>query len=306
MEQGQGHSRHGHPTHHPASSMSSWAWRVWTSTSQQRQVHRRGAHQDDRRIGAPLTKIFKQLRDLNVDIDSIVDEWCQQHNQAHLTRFTKPPSTSSPSWTPSPSPSNPSSSTAPPTRTRNKRLRTPLINYRNFRKKPPSTSKSIDVTPIRKGKASADLEDNLPVQDGEQEEAPTSSQKNKVDPKPKRRRSMKTKDDGKDNSKDNLAKLLTQPFNVLQQSDNIKPPLSLTTLKSWTISIKKIIPEDMHKTFDQHCEKMQTILNQANHKKPALQEMATRWGLPFSLVASAGASVRTLQRAISVITFFAL
>ena len=77
-------------------------------------------------------------------------------------------------------------------------------------------------------------------------------------------------------------------------------------MKSWTIKIKKIIPADMHQAFDQNCEKMQNLLNKANHKKPALQEMATRWGLPFSLVASAGLSVRTLQQAISVITFFTL
>ena len=147
------------------------------------------------------------------------------------------------------------------------------------------------------------LEDNLPVRDDDEEEVPTSSQKKPmVDPQPKRRRSTKTKED---NSKDNLTKLLTQPINVLQQNNNIKPPLSLTTMKSWTINIKKIIPEDMHQAFDQHCEKMRSLLNEANHNKPTLQEMATRWGLPFSLVASAGATMRTLH-AISVITFFAL
>ena len=85
------------------------------------------------------SQISQQLRDPNVDIDNTVDEWYGQHPP---TKSTRPTSTSSPSWTPLPRPSSPSSSTAPPTKTPSKQPQTQLINYRNFKRKPPSTSKS--------------------------------------------------------------------------------------------------------------------------------------------------------------------
>ena len=51
--------------------------------------------------------------------------------------------------------------------------------------------------------------------------------------------------------------------------------------------------------MDNHMQLVQQILEENHFNKPALQEMATRWGLPISLITSAAASPKTLQQLVA-------
>ena len=58
--------------------------------------------------------------------------------------------------------------------------------------------------------------------------------------------------------------------------------------------------------MDNHMQLVQQILEENHFNKPVLQEMATRWGLPVSLMASAAASPKTLQQLAAAVTFLAV
>ena len=86
--------------------------------------------------------------------------------------------------------------------------------------------------------------------------------------------------------------------------EDIKPPNSMTSLKSWISNIKGNLPDNKHDELDNHIAKVIKLIEP--HKKPKLQELATRWGLPIALVTSAGASPKNLQQLIATVTFFAV
>ncbi|CAE7730033.1 unnamed protein product, partial [Symbiodinium sp. KB8] len=112
------------------------------------------------------------------------------------------------------------------------------------------------------------------------------------DPPPKRRRTQRG------DRKKQYETLLEEPFNVIKQSGQ-PPPTSMTSIKTWVINLKKTMPADKHKDLDQHIQQVQALLDEGKHTKVQLQEMATRWGLPISLITAAAASPRTLQQHIA-------
>ena len=65
-------------------------------------------------------------------------------------------------------------------------------------------------------------------------------------------------------------------------------------------------PENKQAAMDNHMQLVQQILEENHFNKPALQEMATRWGLPISLITSAAASPKTLQQLVAAVTFLAV
>ena len=178
---------HGHQADHTTTPVPSWPWRVWPSAPQQRQVHRCCI---TRTLAESvlLSEISKHLRDLNVDIDGTADEWYRQNNQTPPHKVHEATN----------------QDTQQATTDAAHQLQELQEEGAKYKQKLPEAG--IDVTPASKRKATTTLEDNLSMQDDDEEEAPTSSQKKiKVDPKPKRRRSVKAKDESKDNSKDNLS-----------------------------------------------------------------------------------------------------
>ena len=79
----------------------------------------------------------------------------------------------------------------------------------------------------------------------------------------------------------------------------------MTYLKTWISNVKKTLPENKQAAMDNHMQLVQQILEENHFNKPALQEMATRWGLPISLITSA-ASPKTLQQLVAAVTFLAV
>ena len=84
------------------------------------------------------------------------------------------------------------------------------------------------------------------------------------------------------------------------------PPTSMTSLKTWTTKIKKNLPADKQAAMDQHMQQVQHILEEGKFNKAQLQEMATRWGLPISLITTAAATPKTLQQLVSAVTCLAV
>ena len=80
----------------------------------------------------------------------------------------------------------------------------------------------------------------------------------------------------------------------------------MTSIKTWVINLKKTMPADKHKELDQHIQQVHNLLEEGKYTKVQLQEMATRWGLPISLITAAAASPRTLQQLIAAVTFLAV
>ena len=68
----------------------------------------------------------------------------------------------------------------------------------------------------------------------------------------------------------------------------------MTSIKTWVINLKK------------HIQQVQNLLDEGKYTKVQLQEMATRWGMPISLITAAAASPRTLQQLIAAVTFLAV
>ena len=91
---------------------------------------------------------------------------------------------------------------------------------------------------------------------------------------------------------------LEEPFNVIKQSGQ-DPPTSMTSLKTWVTNIKKNLPSPKPHAAGP------TDPRKGKLRKAQLQEMATRWGLPISLITSSAATPKTLQQLISAVTFFA-
>ncbi|OLP93944.1 hypothetical protein AK812_SmicGene24107 [Symbiodinium microadriaticum] len=98
------------------------------------------------------------------------------------------------------------------------------------------------------------------------------------------------------NKKKQYEKLLEEPYNIIKQSGQ-QPPTSMTSIKTWVTNLKKTLPADKHKELDQHIQQVHALLEEGKYTKVQLQEMATRWGLPISLITAAAASPRTLQSA---------
>ena len=80
----------------------------------------------------------------------------------------------------------------------------------------------------------------------------------------------------------------------------------MTSIKTWVTNLKKTLPADKHKELDQHIQQVHALLEEGKYTKVQLQEMATRWGLPISLITAAAASPRTLQQLIAAVTFLAV
>ena len=139
---------------------------------------------------------------------------------------------------------------------------------------------------------------DLPIQDPSNASDPERPAKRGPDTaaasQPHKRKKLTQKD---------LEALVQEPFNVMTKQ-NIKPPNSMTSLKSWIGNLKGSIPDSKHDELDGHISKVTKLLEL--HKKPKLQELATRWGLPIALVTSAGASPKNLQQLIAAVTFFAV
>ena len=156
----------------------------------------------------------------------------------------------------------------------------------------------IDVTPTKA----------LPLQDGSQQsDPPHSAPSGHQEPPPpvqqpaKRRRLQR----GDANNKHKLEQLIHEPFNVIKQADQA-PPTSMTAIKTWIINIKKTVPADKHAEMDNHMQNVQKILEEGRFNKSQLQEMATRWGLPISLITSTSAHPKSLQQLIAAVTFLAV
>ncbi|CAE7874802.1 unnamed protein product [Symbiodinium necroappetens] len=107
------------------------------------------------------------------------------------------------------------------------------------------------------------------------------------------------------NKKKQYEKLLEEPYNIIKQSGQ-QPPTSMTSIKTWVTNLKKTLPADKHKELDQHIQQVHALLEEGKYTKVQLQEMATRWGLPISLITAAAASPRTLQQLIAAVTFLAV
>ena len=99
--------------------------------------------------------------------------------------------------------------------------------------------------------------------------------------------------------------LLEEPFNIIKQSGQ-QPPTSMTSIKTWVTNLKKTLPADKHKELDQHIQHVHSLLEEGKYTKAQLQEMATRWGLPISLITATAASPKTLQQLIAAVTFLAV
>ena len=80
----------------------------------------------------------------------------------------------------------------------------------------------------------------------------------------------------------------------------------MTSLKTWTTNIKKNLPADKRTAMDNHMQQVQNILEEGKFTKAQLQEMATRWGLPVSLITTSAATPKTLQQLVSAVTFLAV
>ena len=119
------------------------------------------------------------------------------------------------------------------------------------------------------------------------------------DPPAKRRRTQRA------DKKKQYESLLEEPFNVIKQSGQ-QPPTSMTSIKTWVTNLKKTLPSDKHKELDQHIQHVHTLLEEGKHTKAQLQQMATRWGLPISLITATAASPKTLQQLIAAVTFLAV
>ena len=119
------------------------------------------------------------------------------------------------------------------------------------------------------------------------------------DPPSKRRRTQRT------DKKKQYESLLEEPFNIIKQSGQ-QPPTSMTSIKTWVTNLKKTLPADKHKELDQHIQHVHNLLEEGKHTKAQLQEMATRWGLPISLITATAASPKTLQQLIAAVTFLAV
>ncbi|OLP76786.1 hypothetical protein AK812_SmicGene43235 [Symbiodinium microadriaticum] len=117
------------------------------------------------------------------------------------------------------------------------------------------------------------------------------------DPPSKRRRTQRT------DKKKQYESLLEEPYNIIKQSGQ-QPPTSMTSIKTWVTNLKKTL--DKHKELDQHIQHVHTLLEEGKHTKAQLQEMATRWGLPISLITATAASPRTLQQLFAAVTFLAV
>ncbi|CAE7921041.1 unnamed protein product, partial [Symbiodinium necroappetens] len=119
------------------------------------------------------------------------------------------------------------------------------------------------------------------------------------DPPLKRRRTQRG------NKKKQYEKMIEEPYNVIKQSGQ-QPPTSMTSIKTWVINLKKTMPADKHKELDQHIQQVHNLREEGQYTKVQLQEMATRWGLPISLITATAASPRTLQQLIAAVTFLAV
>ncbi|CAE7940268.1 unnamed protein product, partial [Symbiodinium sp. KB8] len=119
------------------------------------------------------------------------------------------------------------------------------------------------------------------------------------DPPSKRRRTQRAE------KKKQYESLLEEPYNIIKQSGQ-QPPTSMTSIKMWITNLKKTLPADKHKELDQHIQHVHTLLEEGKYTKAQLQEMATRWGLPISLITATAASPRTLQQLIAAVTFLAV
>ena len=161
-------------------------------------------------------------------------------------------------------------------------------------------SAGVTVTPTK----------NLPVQPEHSASSAPSESRRAASPQPlppsapedppaKRRRTQRA------DKKKQYESLLEEPFNVIKQSGQ-QPPTSMTSIKTWVTNLKKTLPSDKHKELDQHIQHVHTLLEEGKHTKAQLQEMATRWGLPISLITATAASPKTLQQLIAAVTFLAV
>ena len=153
-------------------------------------------------------------------------------------------------------------------------------------------SAGIDVTP-QKTLPIATIDDGSHAATSSQQPPPTQQ-----DPPAKRRRLHRG------DNKRRCEQMIQEPFNVTKQS-GLSPPTSMTSLKTWISKVKKTLPENKQAAMDNHMQLVQQILEENHFNKPALQEMATRWGLLISLVTSA-ASPKTLQQLVAAVTFLAV
>ena len=144
----------------------------------------------------------------------------------------------------------------------------------------------------------------LPVQDGSPTAASSSQQGSQPQPlsqdPPHKHRRLQRGD-----TKKRDEQMLEEPLNVIKQSGQ-DPPTSMTSLKTWTTNINKNLPADRQAAMDQHMQQVQQILEESKLSKAQLQEMATRWGLPISLITSTAATPKTLQQLVSAVTFLAV
>eukprot|EP00439_Symbiodinium_sp_Y106_P055324 s4670_g7.t1 len=163
-------------------------------------------------------------------------------------------------------------------------------------------SAGIQVTPKKK---------ELPIQDGSPEAASSSNQgpqggvpalqplQPSQDPPQKRRRLQRG------DAKKSYQQMIEEPFNVIKKSGQ-DPPVSMTSLKTWTTNIKQNLPADKQTARDNHMQQVQNILEEGKFTKAQPQEMATRWGLPISLITTSAATPKTLQQLVSAVTFLAV
>eukprot|EP00439_Symbiodinium_sp_Y106_P042210 s5470_g5.t1 len=119
------------------------------------------------------------------------------------------------------------------------------------------------------------------------------------DPPQKRRRLQRA------DAKKSYQQMLEEPFNVIKISGQ-DPPTSMSPPKTWTTNIKKNLPADKQTATDNHTQQVQNILEEGKFTKAQLQEMATRWGLPISLITSTAATPKTLQQLVSAVTLLAV
>ena len=117
---------------------------------------------------------------------------------------------------------------------------------------------------------------------------------------PQKRRRLQRAD-----AKKSYQQMLEEPFNVIKISGQ-DPPTSMSPPKTWTTNIKKNLPADKQTATDNHTQQVQNILEEGKFTKAQLQEMATRWGLPISLITSTAATPKTLQQLVSAVTLLAV